>query len=514
MNNNIKRNIWVVLIILVAIGFRVGFEVAINLLRFGLPNTQIFTYFLRYLVVVISIIIWIRIATRTHYHNTKLIWLLALVIDPFTGLFLFLTFGRDYKESNRYKNHPLIKKGVYLTQEDKTDFHTPELSYIDDEITDIYKTAYNMTNHSVFKDNTSVELLRNGEVFFPRLKEELKIANSFILFQFFTIRTDETGKEILDLLKEKVQQGIEVKVIYDAIGSVFLNKKYLKSLKEAGVEINAIDPVYFGFFNTKVNYRNHRKSVIIDGKVAFLGGMNIADEYWNRTKGYPKFRDTQLLIKGKAITSLTALFFRDYYYITNDFIDDDKYYPKKVINKPGLVQLIPSGPEYVNPTIRNVYVKMINNAKKSIKIMTPYLVLDEELRTSLIIASRSDVNVEIILPGVPDKKWIYFITNSNISTLIDKNIKIYKYKDTFTHAKVLIIDDRLASCGTYNLDNRSAHINFEATLLLYKEGVQSLVNDFENDLKNCHLVDYEKWKNRSIFIRLTEALFNILTPLA
>jgi cardiolipin synthase len=178
-----------------------------------------------------------------------------------------------------------------------------------------------------------------------------------------------------------------------------------------------------------------------------------------------------------------------------------------------MIQIVPSGPDFVHPPIRNMYVKMINNAKISIKIMTPYIALDQEMLTSLVIAANSGVQVDVIIPGKPDKKSIYMVTKSFIRDLLEANINVYTYDEGFTHAKVFIIDDQLASCGTYNLDNRSARINFEVTALLYTQGVEKLVEDFDKDLKVSTKIEKESWKQRGNIIRFIEGLFNLFSPI-
>jgi cardiolipin synthase len=454
----------------------------------------------------------LSIIIKDHYSINKLPWLIVLVIEPFTGLFLFLTFGRDYKDSNRYQNRPLAHPKQYLTHEPKTNFSEIEYRSIDSEITDIFKTAYNMTGHHTYSNNTLVRVLRNGENFFPNLMDSLASATSYIFMQFFIIRTDETGRRVFQILSEKAKDGVEVFLLYDALGSAFLDKSVLKRLKDSGVKIAAIDPIRIGFFDTRVNYRNHRKIVIVDGKIGYLGGMNLANEYWNKSKRYPPFRDTAIRIEGSAINSLTALFFRDWYSATGKFKQSDSYYKAPLKKAVGLVQIVPSGPEYSYPPIRNLYVKMINNAKRSIKIMTPYLVPDNELITSLIIASRGGVDISIIVPGIPDKKYVYMITKSFFEELMNEGIKIYTMNNTFTHAKILIIDDQLASVGTYNLDHRSARINFEATALLYRQGVKELVDDFAQDLKLSTQVDLQVWKKRGVITRIIEGTLALFSP--
>ncbi len=424
-----------------------------------------------------------------------------------------MTFGRNFKKSFRYIAHPLIKDGLYLTHEPKTDFKETQYMAIDSEITDIYKTAYNMTFHHAYLNDSKVSVLKNGESLFPELLDKLRNAEKYIFMEYYIIRTDKIGKKVLNILKDKAKSGVEVKLLYDAIGSVMLNRKFMKKLKKSGVEVVVNDRVYFGVFNTRINYRNHRKITVIDSKYGFIGGMNLADEYNGSSKKFGKFRDTHLLLEGKAVNSLTALFLRDWYYSSHKFIDDDKYYQAQIVNSKGLVQVIPSGPDFDYPTIRNTYVKMINNAKKSIKIMTPYLALDQEILTSLIIAAKGGVEVSLILPGKPDKKTIYIVTKSFFEQLLKAGINIYLFKKTFTHAKVFIVDDIIASCGTYNLDNRSARINFEATVLLHNESVSRLIEDFSEDLLLCKEVTLKKWKKRGLINRLLEGLFNLFSPL-
>jgi cardiolipin synthase len=512
---NYKRNAWLIVILIVMLFIRITFELGIRVFEIDVTFTEYLDSILRFTVTFFSVVIFVHIVSKSEYSVSKLPWLLILVIEPLTGLVLFLTFGRNFRDSFRYRKHPKIHDGNYLIYEPRTDFNDARYLAIDSEITDIYKTAYNMTKHHAYLFDSKVIVINNGVDFYERLYQEIENAQKYIFMQFYIIRTDKTGKKILNLLREKAKQGIEVKILYDALGSVFLNKRFLHKLEEVGIIIEPIDPIYFAFFDTKMNFRNHRKNIIIDGKVAYTGGMNLADEYQNkhRRKRFPKFRDTQLEVRGKAVNSLLALFIRDWYYVTDDFIDDFTYYTADIVPSNDIVQIIPSGPDFKYPPIRNTYVKMINNAKESIKIMTPYLALDQELITSLIIASRGGVNVEIIVPGVPDKKSVYEVTKSFFSELLAEGIKIYTMTGMFTHAKVFIIDNHLASCGTYNLDNRSARINFELTVLLHGEAVKQLVDDFRLDRSNSKEILLHKWNKRSIIQRTFEGLVGLVSPL-
>ena len=513
MRSNYKRIAWIVAIVIFGLIVRWGFQNVVELIFTKMTPKQYIYSSVNFITTGLVVLIWIGIVSKSEYTPSKLPWLIFLAFEPFIGLLLFLTFGRSFRNTRRYFKHPLIKDGLYLTNEVNTNFNDQALKDIDTEITDIYKVAYNSTKHKVNLNNTSVEVINNGTDKFKLLEADLQGAKKFILMQYYIIKTDTTGVRIFDILAQKAKEGIEVILMYDPIGSVFLNKRVLKKLRIAGVKIVAVDKVYFGFFNSKINYRNHRKMTIIDSRVAYTGGMNLGDEYQNINSKYGIWRDTHLKVKGLSINSLTALFFRDYYYATSIFIEDKKYYQAKAVKVDGLVQVIPSGPEFSNPPIRNVYVKMINNAKKSIKIMTPYLALDNEIITSLIIASNSGVDVNIIIPGVPDKKSVYQVTESFVKELLDANISIYKYSKGFCHAKVFIVDDNIASCGTYNFDNRSARINCELTLLLYNQGVNSLVLDFDSDILVSEKINKKLWDKRGLLDKIIDGVFNLFSPL-
>lgn len=513
MSFSFKRNFWITLILVIAILSRIGFEFLLRLLGEEFLVTEFFDRAFRYSTYSLTVLVFLSIIVKHEYSVSKLPWLLILIVEPFTGLFLFLTFGRDYRESNRYENHPLAQEKRYLSREPKTDFTLSEYQVIDSEVTDIYKTAYNMTGHHAYHNDSNVQILTNGDAFFPRLMEDIEAARHHIFLQFYIIRTDGTGRRIFAKLLEKAKAGVEVRILYDALGSVFLDKRILRDLQAAGVRIAAIDRIRFGFFDTRVNYRNHRKVVVIDGTIGFLGGMNLADEYWNKSKRFPPFRDTQLRIQGRAVQSLTALFLRDWYYTTDQFDDAPMYYPDHPVKAEGLVQIIPSGPDFKYPPIHSVYVKLLHNAKHSIKIMTPYLALDREMVTSLIIASRAGVRVTVIVPGKPDKRYIYEITRSFFEELLVEGVHICTMDDTFTHAKVMIVDDTIASCGTYNFDNRSAHINFEATALLFRQGVEDLVADFDRDLAQSTPVSLVSWRQRPFLKRLLEGVMGLFSPL-
>ncbi len=421
--------------------------------------------------------------------------------------------GRSFKNSLRYKNRPLIHDHSYITKEQKPG----QISYpenLDPFVKTVFETAHKITHHEPTIDTTRPTLLNNGEQFYPDMIKELKQANDFILMEFFIFAHDTRGQEIIDILIEKAASGVDVKLIVDALGSRRRMKRSVtKKIKNSAIDFIVNDPIIFPFFNTRVNYRNHRKIVVIDGTIGYTGGMNIADEYDNSIAYDYHFRDLQIKLEGSAVTTLTTLFFKDYYYNTNRFIQDKRYYPKKPLSCPGITQVIQSGPDSDEAYIRDVYLKMIIGAKKSVKIMTPYMALDQETLTALKLAALSGIDVSIIIPGTPDKVLVYKVTKYYATVLIEHKVHVYQYTKGFAHGKCLIVDDLIASVGSYNLDNRSAIIDFEVTALLYGPIVDKLVQTFDNDLKDSRQIEPSVWLKRPITTKLIEGILSIFTPI-
>ncbi len=459
--------------------------------------------------------IWLVIFVRSENVQSKLAWMLLLLIDPLFATLLFITFGREFKRTYRYKRRKDSQNRNYMKHEPKTDFKDDIYNDLESTLKDIFTTTHGMTGHHIHAKNTNIEVLTNGNEKFPKLIEELKKAENFILMDYFIIKTDNIGKEVMEILREKAKQGLDVRLLYDYIGGLRANNKYLRGLKKDGVKVVPIDKFILGALSTKINYRNHRKVTIIDGKRAFIGGLNLGDEYNHNSKKFGFWRDTHLFVEGMLVNSLTSVFAKDWNYATGDFIKDKKYYCAEEITSNTYCQVIQSGPDTKLPYIKDAYLKMIYNAKKSIKISTPYLVLDGEFRTALKMAALKGVQVDILIPGLPDKNAVYKVTEANMGKLLEFGVNVYKYKDTFVHAKILIIDDKIASCGTFNLDIRSFVINFEATVLMTGTAATKLSEDFIDDIsiKNSTKMKWEEWEKRPATKRLLESLYDIFSPL-
>ncbi len=475
----------------------------------GLPH------FLEILFNLLSFAIVLTIFFRSENIQSKMAWLLFFIISPEFGLVLFICFGREFKKTKRFKKATRGHDYNYLVHEPTTDFSEEKYSSLDHDIFHIYKVSNGLSKHHVYVNDSEVNVLTNGDKKFPRLIEELKKAEDYIFMSYFIIKTDNIGKEVMNILKEKAEAGLDVRLMYDYLGGMRANSGYLKTLKKAGVKVVAIDKFSLGVFTTKVNYRNHRKMTIIDSKVGFIGGLNLGDEYNHGDKKFGFWRDTHLVMKGPILNSLMSVFVKDYYYATGDFIEDKKFYAATPVQNPnGSVQVIQSGPDSRTPIIRDTYLKMITEAHESIKIASPYFILDTEILSALKIAATSGVKIQVLVPGLPDKKAVYHVTESMFEPLQEFGVEFYKYNDTFVHSKILIVDDKIASCGTFNMDIRSFIINWEATVLMTGNAVEHLVNDFNNDIyKESTFVDPIEWKKRSVIKKFKEGMLNIFSPL-
>jgi cardiolipin synthase len=455
---------------------------------------------------IISVALIVRILLKSEYAYNKSHWILILLASPFVGILLYFIFARDFAVWKLVKKRPLIANEVFLGLEEIT---FPD--YQKYKHGDIFKFIKHTTGRSVYEDDTHLEILNNGDVFFPRLISELKKAKEYIFMEFYIVKNDDIGTKVLDILKEKAIAGLDVYLIYDHYGSnKHLDNKYMNSLKNSGVKIGVFDPASISIWNSNLNFRNHRKATVIDGKVGFVGGMNLGDEYNHQNKKFGFWRDTHVVLKGNGVTSIQNVFVKDWYHITNNVIE--KPMDKSIESFPGFVSIIESGPDFENSKIRDVYFKMINNAKKSIKIVTPYLIIESELMLAIKTARNSGVKVDLLVPGKHDYKAVGYATESYYNQLLTLGVKIHIYRDHFVHSKILIIDDEIASVGSVNFDPRSFHLNFEVTSIFENKAVDDLVRSFNEDLEASDEVILEKWKKRSIVTKIIQGLINLFSP--
>lgn len=448
--------------------------------------------------------------------DNTLTWIVILVLVPPVGFILYAMFGRSIAKKNMFsvkeKEDKVIKDKIlesYVEIESNLD---PYL----DENKDIIYTLANSNNAHFTADN-DVDIYPESNLFFNSLLEELKKAEEYINIQFYIFKDDRIGKEIIEILKEKAQSGVEVRLLYDAVGGRNLSRKAVKEMKEAGVQVANFFPSFLNIINFNINFRNHRKIVVIDGKVGFVGGFNVGDEYLGRDPKFGEWRDTHIKLTGSCVIDLSMRFLLDWRYTTKENLDLAKYFTKKREKSTGNVgiQIVSSGPDITElDEIKYGYMKMIQKARDYVYIQSPYLILDKTLMETLKVACLSGVDVRIMIPSKPDHPFVYWASYSYAGELLDYGAKIYTYgEDAFLHAKTIVYDDSVASIGTANMDIRSFELNFEVNAFIYSEEKareQRMI--FEKDIENSREITKEIYESRSTYIKIKESISRLLSP--
>jgi cardiolipin synthase len=339
-------------------------------------------------------------------------------------------------------------------------------------------------------------------------------AEKFIHAQYYILEKGEILNRIFDIFERKIAEGVEVRMLYDAFGSYGLSRKRMKHLKKIGVHIFPILPLKFHTILSTLNYRNHRKILVIDGKLAFTGGVNISDKYITAENPLGIWGDMHLQLKGHIVDHLHRIFIKDYYYASNDtLLTSEDYVPKQEKAGDHLVQIISGGPDHMNLSILHQYLAMISAADKSIYIENPYFIPNKALLEAIKMAALQGVDIRIMVPKDSDSQLAKYSMFSNFQELLRTGVKIYTL-EKFSHSKLIIIDKEIASIGSGNFDYRSFEHNYETNTLLYDAAIsKELAADFESEIDNCVQLDYEDFKKRSLLMKLSEGAARIFSPL-
>ncbi|MDR7000795.1 cardiolipin synthase [Neobacillus niacini] len=449
-------------------------------------------------------------------HPTQTItWLVVLGGFPLVGFIFYLLFGRNYRKEKMFRKKYFLDKQAFLNVEGENDPRSREkLSLMREHQGKLFRLAHKLGNSPISFD-TSTKILTNGEETFQHILEELKKAKHHIHLEYYIVRNDEIGQEIKEVLIEKAMQGVKIRFLFDAVGSWQLSKRYITELKNAGIETVSFGPVKLPFLNNKFNFRNHRKIIVIDGTIGFVGGLNIGDEYLGRVKSIGFWRDTHLMLKGEAVRTLQLIFLQDWYYMTNHSFLTAEYLSPQLDNKShGGVQLIAGGPDNEWSVIKNIFFSMIASAEKSVWIASPYFIPDEDIFSAIKVAALSGIDVRLLVPNRPDKRIVFHASRSYFPELLEAGVKVYEYERGFMHSKIIIVDDELASIGTSNMDMRSFHLNFEVNAFLFRtKSAQKLVAEYQNDLKFAKQLDLITFGKRHFGLRLLESTARLMSPL-
>ena len=446
-------------------------------------------------------------------------WLMVLFFIPFFGFFIYLMFGRRLREKQLFRWEGRSKIGIdqlinyqMSSIEDNTlEFRHPEMEKYKDMI---YLHLRN--NDAVLTQDNHVDIFNDGTEKFAALIEDLESAKDHIHFQYYIFRLDELGKQIREVLTRKAKEGVEVRLLFDDMGSRGVYKRHFQQLIRYGGKVEAFFPSILPLINTRLNYRNHRKIVVIDGKIGYIGGFNVGDEYLGKVKRFGYWRDTHLRIEGSAVHPIQTRFILDWNQasIDQDIEYADKYFPAIPLRGSVGMQIVSSGPDSEWEQIKDGYLKMIFRAKKYIYIQTPYFIPDISFMDALRIACLSGVDVRIMIPNKPDHVFVYWATYSNVGKLLKAGAKIYIYENGFLHAKKIVIDDEVATVGTANIDVRSFKLNFEVNAFIYdKDKSHELAELFEQDLLLSTELTLDMYDERSFGIRMKESMAHLISPI-
>ncbi|HAX73972.1 MAG TPA: cardiolipin synthase [Firmicutes bacterium] len=497
----------IVLVISTVLFFVFGFLI----LQFISTSSSALGGFIYMLLSISSVLIWLGIFLYSDSKN-KLPWLFIIAIFPIVGVIAYLMIGHGFKETMRFKKR-LKELGPDFVFKVQTFKQAPTQS-LSEVATSLVKLN-EMTNQTGISFHTQTKILTNGDQKFPALLDALRSAKSFIFLEYYIFNSDEIGWEIINILIEKAQEGVEVRVLYDPLGTTKkMTKSAVSKMRAGGVVVAQFDPVLIPFLTNKVNHRNHRKIVVVDGRVGVTGGINIGDEYLHRAPRYPFWRDSSILLEGEAVYHLSVIFAGDWFFATGERLEDEKYFVLYPVKSSGAVQIIDSGPQSSIANIKQCFFRMIMSAKKSVYLITPYLIPDVDILSALKNASLSGIDVRIIVPGFPDRVFVYLATQSYFEQLLEVGVRIFTYDAVFCHSKVMVIDEEIASIGTTNMDIRSFYLNFEVNVVLYEtESIQQLLNDFNIDLSRSTELFYEEWKQRSVLVRSAQSLAQLFSPI-
>lgn len=459
---------------------------------------------------IIIIITMVRVLMDNRQPAKTMAWMLVLMFIPFLGIILYIFFGQNTRKERKIWQQSLdqLTKRSMLEFVEQKDFNIPE------EYRTISNLFMNQNLALPFKNN-EVEIYTSGYDFFPSLLMEIGKAEHHIHIDTFIISDDPLGRLIADALIDKARQGIEVRLIYDDVGSWRTPNSFFTRMRNEGIEVYAFMPVRFPAFTSRVNYRNHRKICVIDGEVGFIGGMNIARRY---VQGTPKqsWRDTHVKLTGAAVYGLQRAFLVDWYFVSKVLITERSYYPEIIIGQNNsLVQVVTSSPTSLWPEIEQGYVRILTNAKHYVYMETPYFLPTDPILFAMRVAALSGVDVRLMIPYETDTKVVEWASRSYVIEASRTGVKILLYRKGFNHSKLLVSDDAMATIGSTNVDFRSFENDFEANAFFYDKKIALQVKEvFLADQKDSiDLDDVRRFIKKPFLQRLWESFVRLLSPL-
>lgn len=436
-------------------------------------------------------------------------WLLILTLIPVLGFILYLFLGLTPKKRELFQRKQQEDELKNNSGQIKHKSSVGNIKDFDHLEQSIMKLAFENDLPSGIGYN-QLKIFTNAKDKYAELFADIKAAKEFVHANYYIINDDQMGDSFMQLLTEKAAEGVEVRLLYDRMGCRHLSRYAIFQLEDAGGKA-----VPFAPFVIDMNYRNHRKNVIIDGQIGYLGGINIGDEYIGQSKRFGDWRDTHLKLKGDSVDSLQYRFLLDWDFASNnDLCNQEKYFPEKKFKGESAVQIVSSGPDSREAEIKSMFLKMIYEAEESIYIQTPYFIPDQSMLEALKLAARSGVDLRIMIPDRGDHPFVYSANNSFVGELLEAGARCYRYTRGFLHSKTISIDDRVLSIGTTNMDVRSFKLNFEINAFIYDQEITKNHNQiFFKDLENSREITKEIYANRGWTMKVRESISRLLSPI-
>jgi cardiolipin synthase len=476
------------------------------LLNIGYPAAIGILFIVLYCLTIIGLVLLILLENRNPLKTIP--WVIVLIFVPGIGLIFYYFFGRDNRRLR------IISRRIY------TKFrHQIEVENAPQDLHVIPPNYYplaqllNNSNYSAIFSGSDIAVYTYGKEKFDVLLDDIAGAQHHIHLQYYIFNDDKIGHIIKEALIKKARQNVKVRVLYDDVGSWHAKNRFFEEMKKNGIEIFPYLKVAFPILTSKVNYRNHRKVVVIDGRIGYIGGMNIADRYVYGNK-LGLWRDTHFRIVGSGVYGLQASFLLDWYAVNNELINEKEYYPKQKTYTDMKMQLVMSGPTTQWHTLMQASIFCISNAKKRIFIQTPYFLPTDGLNQALQMAALGGIDVRLMIPKRSDTRSAQMATYSYVDKMLDAGVRVFLYNQGFLHSKLLLIDDALTCLGSSNFDFRSFEHNFEINAFVYQETFAKKMKEmFERDILDCIEVSPTEWRERPITRRLAESFMRLFAPL-
>lgn len=469
---------------------------------------------INYLLVIVTAFV----VLTNNINPTKTIsYIIVLVFFPFFGLIVYYLFGQEYRKNKIFNRKNLLNQTIIAQVRKRLEPNRQEIRDLKEELLKekikLVKLLHSSENAPLTVRN-EVTIIKNGENKFKLLLADLKQAKKHIHMEYYILRDDKIGLEVIDILCAKAQEGVAIRLSIDDVGSS-ISRANKKRMVASGVEWHSFMPVLFPGFTGKMNYRNHRKIVVIDGQIGYIGGINVSDSYVNYENSDLFWRDTHLRLTGESVKSLQIHFLMTWEFVSKVKIElEDSFFPKEECQGEVAMQIAASGPDTDWANIMEVIFTAIVTSEKYVYLTTPYFIPNDQIITALQVASKSGVDVRLLIPKDSDLWTAKHATNSYIECLLEADVKIYRYCKGFIHAKTIVIDDVFSTVGTTNMDYRSFNINFEINAIIYdKEKSLELKSHFLEDLQDSEAIDRERWLNRPKIEKLKESYCRLWAPL-